>query len=113
MDQFPDISPAPGRYPFALGGGWTAVFLEPIPRYFALGLFRDGEPVELVDDDEDAREHLAGLTLRDASHARPHAGDRLRRQPAEPLPGRVDGGRELVPTPPAASSTGGQKRWTG
>lgn len=56
-----DTSPAPGRWPIRLSPRWTAVVLEPIPGRLALGFFRDGVPVEVVDDDEDARAHVIGL----------------------------------------------------
>lgn len=56
-----DISTAPGRYPVALSPRWAAVFLEPLPGVLALGLFLDGAPVEVIDSDDDARAHLAGL----------------------------------------------------
>jgi hypothetical protein len=56
----PDLTPAPGRFPFPLGGGWIAVAIIPWPGMVALGLFLDGEPVEILEDD-DAREHIARL----------------------------------------------------
>lgn len=55
-----DISSAPGRYPFPLGGGWTAVAIAPIPEVTVLALFFNGVPVEVIDGN-DARQHILGI----------------------------------------------------
>ncbi len=56
-----DLSPAPGRYPFPLSSSWTAVALEPLAGLFVVGLFLDGDLVELVDDPPDVRGYLRVL----------------------------------------------------
>jgi hypothetical protein len=67
------LVPAPGRYSLPLSPRWTAVFIEPLPGYVALGLFFDGAPIEVVVDDEDARAHLAGPSGMPAAAAPPSA----------------------------------------
>ena len=49
---------APGRYPFPLSDRWILVVLVPVPGVVVLGLFLDGEIVELVDDPLDVLGYL-------------------------------------------------------
>jgi hypothetical protein len=61
-----DISPAPGRTPIPLVGGWTAVLLEPVPGagIVAVGLFLNGELEQLVDAPAGVRELVRQLQPR-------------------------------------------------
>lgn len=67
-----DLSPAPGRTPVALEGGWTAVLLEPLPGagVLAVGFFLAGELELLVEDEDEVRRLERLLT-------EPGAGGRL------------------------------------
>lgn len=58
-----DLSPAPGRTPVPLGGGWTAVLLSPIPGrpILAVGIFLEGELELLVDEAEEVRSLVRAL----------------------------------------------------
>lgn len=56
-----ELLPAPGRYPFPLTARWTAVVIEPLPGALAVGLFLDGQPVEVIDEPEDVRDYLRTL----------------------------------------------------
>lgn len=59
-----DLTPAPGRYPFHLSPRWTAVVLVPVPGVVAVGLFLDGEPVEVIDEQEDVLDYVDVLMAR-------------------------------------------------
>lgn len=56
-----DISPAPGRYPFPLTPRWTAVAIVPVPGVVMLGLFLDGEPVEVLTEPEEVAARLLAI----------------------------------------------------
>lgn len=62
-----EFSPAPGRYPFPLSPRWTAVAIVPVPGFVAVGLFLDGEPVEVLTDPDEVASYLrlVGATPRE------------------------------------------------
>lgn len=66
IDLHPDLSPAPGRVPFDLGGGWTAVILHPIAGIdlAVVGLFLEGELVEVLDEDDEVHSYVQALASR-------------------------------------------------
>ena len=53
-----DLELAPGRYPIPRSNRWTLVVLVPVFGVVVLGLFLDGEIVELIDDPLDVLGYL-------------------------------------------------------
>jgi hypothetical protein len=60
----------PGRYPFALARGWTALFVTEVPGDVLL-LLADGQVVEVVLEPDEVPLYLAALTRAAASPAAP------------------------------------------
>ncbi len=88
-----DLSPAPGRLPFPLENGWTAILLEPLPGagVLAVGFFHAGELELVVDEPAEVR----ALVRRFAAPARAAACGSVGRrtkapQRSHPPPGPVD-----------------------